>query len=42
MTTNSGTILIVDDTPLGRTALEGLLLDQGYDLLMAENGPQAL
>ena len=42
MTANSGTILIVDDTPLGRTALEALLLDQGYDLLMAENGPQAL
>ena len=40
--TNTGTILIVDDTPIGREALEGLLFDQGYNLVLAENGLQAI
>ncbi|MFN8596340.1 MAG: response regulator [Anaerolineae bacterium] len=39
---HNGTVLIVDDLPSGRAALEGLLFDQGYELLMAENGLQAL
>ena len=40
--TNADTILIVDDTPVGREALAGLLFAQGYDVRLAENGPQAL
>ncbi|MBP7687397.1 MAG: response regulator [Thermoflexales bacterium] len=39
---NTGTLLIVDDTPVGRDALAGLLFDQGYDVHQAETGPQAL
>ncbi len=38
----SSTILIVDDTPAGREALKGVLMDQGYELILAENGAQAL
>jgi DNA-binding response OmpR family regulator len=35
------TILIVDDEPAGREALEGVFFSQGYKLLFAENGQQA-
>ncbi|MFN8596339.1 MAG: response regulator [Anaerolineae bacterium] len=38
----SGTVLVVDDLPAGRAALEGVLFGLGYELLMAENGAQAL
>jgi CheY-like chemotaxis protein len=37
-----GTLLIVDDEPRGREALEGLLLNQGYRLHFAASGPEAL
>ena len=37
-----GTILIVDDAPVGRGALADLLLYQGYTLPLAGDGPQAL
>jgi CheY-like chemotaxis protein len=37
-----GTLLIVDDEPAGREALEGLLLNQGYRLNYAANGPEAM
>ena len=36
------TILIVDDEPLGRETLEGLLIGQSYDLAFASNGQEAL
>ncbi|NJN92637.1 MAG: response regulator [Anaerolineales bacterium] len=36
------TILIVDDEPVGRTTLEGLLTNQGYNLIFADNGEDAL
>jgi len=39
-TTN--TILIVDDNPIGRQALEALLDERGFKLVFAENGVQAL
>ncbi|MEI6235234.1 MAG: response regulator [Planctomycetota bacterium] len=35
-------ILIVDDNPMGRDALEELLFGQGYTLATAEDGPSAL
>ena len=35
------TILIVDDEPAGREALEGVFYSQGYQLLFAENGQEA-
>jgi putative two-component system response regulator len=35
-------ILIVDDEPAGRHTLESILDEQGYHLVMAENGFQAL
>ncbi len=35
-------ILIVDDDRGGREALEAMLLTQGYTLLLASNGPEAL
>jgi signal transduction histidine kinase len=35
-------VLIVDDTVGGRKALESLLIGQGYTLLMADGGEQAL
>jgi two-component system cell cycle response regulator len=37
-----GTILIVDDEPVGRETLETLLVTQGYDLAFAGDGPEAL
>lgn len=40
--TDSSTILIVDDEPWGREALAALLKTQGYNLVFAENGIQAL
>ena len=36
------TILIVDDTPVGRDTLEALLYKQGYSLEFASNGPETL
>lgn len=39
---NPGRILIVDDEPVGRQVLQGLLANQGYDLLTASNGYAAL
>jgi len=38
----SGTILIVDDEYSGRETLQSILEGEGYDLIMAENGPQAI
>jgi two-component system cell cycle response regulator len=38
----TGNLLIVDDEPAGRDALEGLLLNQGYRLNFAGTGPEAL
>lgn len=35
-------ILIVDDQEIGRITLESLLLNQGYALQFAQNGPEAL
>jgi two-component system alkaline phosphatase synthesis response regulator PhoP len=37
-----GTLLIVDDEPAGREALEGLLLHQGYRLAFAASGQEAV
>ena len=36
------TILIVDDEEVGREALEGVLFSQGYSLVFAQNGQEAL
>jgi len=36
------TILIVDDEPVGRETLEALLITQGYELVFAGDGPEAL
>lgn len=38
----SSTILIVDDEYSGRETLESVLEGEGYALIMAENGPQAI
>lgn len=38
----TNTILIVDDEPAGRETLEALLLSQGYNLILASNGFEAL
>ena len=38
----SSTILIVDDEYSGRETLESILEGEGYNLVIAENGPQAL
>lgn len=38
----TSTILIVDDQEVGRDALEGLLFGQGYELIFASNGFEAL
>ncbi|MEN8216882.1 MAG: response regulator [Pseudomonadota bacterium] len=38
----TSTILIVDDQLTMRDSLEGLLSNQGYQLVFAENGPEAL
>ena len=35
-------ILVVEDDPLARELLQGVLTDEGYDVLAAENGEQAL
>lgn len=35
-------ILIVDDEKIGREALEGLLMNQGYELVFASDGSEAL
>ena len=35
------TILIVDDEDSGRETLQSILEGEGYNLVMAENGPQA-
>jgi len=40
--TSITTILIVDDEPTGRDALEGLLSGQGYVLAFAANGSEAI
>ena len=39
---NKQTILIVDDEYSGRETLESILEGEGYNLAMAENGPQAI
>ncbi len=36
------TILIVDDEETIRQSLGGILVDEGYEILMAENGEQAI
>jgi len=38
----SSTILIVDDEYSGRETLQSVLESEGYNLIMAENGPQAI
>jgi len=42
MAESKSTILIVDDEPFGRETLESILEPEGYDLVMAENGYQAI
>ncbi|MCB0191039.1 MAG: response regulator [Anaerolineae bacterium] len=42
MTKSNSTILIVDDEPVGRDALEMLLTAQGYNLAFAGNGIETL
>ena len=42
MGSSNSIILIVDDEPAGRHTLESILEGQGYDLVMAENGTQAI
>lgn len=39
---HESTVLIVDDNPRGRKTLQALLLDQGYNLAFADDGPEAL
>ncbi len=39
---NTTTILIVDDSPIGRSVLESLLFSVEYNVAIAEDGPQAL
>lgn len=39
---NNSTILIVDDQPSAREVLKGLLIGQGYNLIFAGDGPEAL
>lgn len=38
----SSTVLIVDDEYSGRETVESVLEGEGYNLIMAENGPQAI
>ncbi|MGE5375057.1 MAG: response regulator, partial [Bacteroidota bacterium] len=38
----SSTVLIVDDEYSGRETLESVLEGEGYNLIMAESGPQAI
>ena len=42
MHANKGKILIVDDEPMARAGLSKLLLDVGYDVETASDGPSAL
>jgi len=42
MLNQSSVVLIVDDEAAGRDILEGLLTNQGYHLVFADNGPEAL
>jgi len=42
MAESRSTILIVDDEPSGRDTLESILEPEGYTLVMAENGYQAI
>jgi len=42
MAESKSTILIVDDEPFGRDTLESILEPEGYILVMAENGYQAI
>lgn len=42
MGNNTSIILIVDDEPAGRHTLESILEGQDYQLIMAENGPEAI
>src|SRR5678815_4133156 len=42
MAESKSTILIVDDEPFGRETLESILEPEGYTLVMAENGYQAI
>ena len=42
MNETKSTILIVDDEPAGRETLESILEPEGYQLVLAENGYQAL
>ena len=37
-----GTVLIVDDEKVGRDVLKTLLVEEGYDLAFAHDGPEAL
>jgi two-component system phosphate regulon response regulator PhoB len=37
-----GVILVVEDDPLARDLLQNVLSDEGYDVMAAENGEQAL
>ena len=39
---NMSTILIVDDEPSARETLQALLFNEGYNLIFAHNGPEAL
>ncbi len=39
---SSGTVLIVDDDPIGRLALETLFKNEGYAILSASGGEEAL
>src|SRR5512141_196792 len=38
----SSTVLIVDDEEAGRETLESILEGEGYNIITAENGPQAI
>ena len=42
MTSPKITVLIVDDEPIGREVLRGILVNQGYDLAFAADGPETL
>lgn len=42
MNETKSTILIVDDEPAGRETLESILEPEGYLLVLAENGPEAI
>src|SRR5215467_7883686 len=42
MQEDKSTVLIVDDEMAGRQTLESILEPEGYHLVLAENGPQAI